>query len=142
MPNLLTKPFETGTLMPRRVLDYFFEGMPNFPIDQFTVFEPPMDVYEKDGTYYVEAALPGYKKDDVEIEVSGNLLSIYGKYAKEQNGGYFHHHEIRRGKFSRTITFPQDVDASTVKAAFEGGMLKLEVGFSTPLAAKKIAIRG
>ena len=96
--------------------------------------------YEKDGTYYVEAAIPGYRKDDVEIEVSGNLLSIYGKYTKEQTGGYFHRHEIHRGKFSRTLTFPQDIDARAVKATFEGGVLRLEVGFTSPLEAKKIKI--
>ena len=108
-------------------------------------FTPETDVYEKDGKYVVELALPGFKKDDINVEVTDNRLTISAKTSeekKEDEGSRYHYRELRRGSFWRTISFPQDVDASQIDATYQDGILKVVAPPVKPVEAKKVAIKG
>ena len=75
----------------------------------------------------LRAELPGFRKEDVEISVSGNLLTISGETGseeKEEKGEYYRS-EISRGAFSRTLALPVEVDESKAKASMKDGMLEL-----------------
>jgi HSP20 family protein len=102
-------------------------------------------VYEKDGKYIVEAALPGFKKDEISIEVIQNQLKISAKTSEEKSedkSERYHYRELRRGSFYRAIAFPTDIDADMIEASYDNGILKLTVPPVKPVAGKKVAIKG
>lgn len=106
---------------------------------------PAVDVYEKDGVYKVEFAIPGLKKDKIDIEVADNRLTISGSFEEtksDEGEGKYLYREVRRGGFSRTIAFPSDIDADRVSATYDNGMLSLNVPLVKTLQAKKVAIKG
>jgi len=88
---------------------------------------PSVDVVEKDGNVIVRAEIPGIDKDNVDISLDGNNLTIQGKskHEKKEVGEEYHHCEISTGSFSRTLTLPADVDGEKVKATFTNGLLEI-----------------
>ena len=108
-------------------------------------YAPPMDVYNHDGIYTVEAVLPGIDKKDVDIEVDGNRLTVSGKYSRETTEAErvrrYQSRELQRGNFSRSVTFPEDIDVAKVVATFEKGILKIEVPSLYASEPKKVAIK-
>jgi len=116
----------------------------NVLIPEPAIVAPVMDVYEKDGKYVLEAAIPGFKKEDINIEVVDNRLTVYGwssEEKKEEEKGRYHYRELRRGSFSRSIAFPADINAEQVEATYENGILKVVVPIK-PAPAKKVVIKG
>jgi len=103
---------------------------------------PLMDVYEKDGGYVVECAVPGFKKDDIKVEVVGNSLRVTGTLAEEKKEEmpHFHRRELRRESFARTIDFPQEIDPEKVTASVEDGMLKITLQPAKKIERKTIPI--
>lgn len=103
---------------------------------------PAIDLYEKDGKYVIEAALPGYERDDIDIEVTDNQLTLSGTQRKEEARGdaRYHYREVRRGSFSRTLAFPHDIDAEKVQAEFKNGILTVALPGSSHASPKKVAI--
>lgn len=106
---------------------------------------PALDLYNKNGSYFIEVALPGLDKKDVEVEIEGNCMAISGKYEsekeEEQKDKRYHYRELRRGQFSRTVTFPEEIDPARVAATFDRGILKVEIPSLRPAAPKKVAIK-
>lgn len=105
---------------------------------------PELDLFEKDGKYVAEFAMPGMKKDDIEIEVNDNRLTISGKRQEEKSEekATYHYREVRRGSFSRSISFPQEIDSEQVNAEYNDGILRITVPKMKPAQAKKVAIKG
>ena len=88
---------------------------------------PSVDVIDRDDEVVVRAAVPGYKKEDLEISVSNSTLTVKGetkKEEKEEKGDYYRC-EISQGSFSRMIALPAEVDESKAKASMKDGMLEL-----------------
>jgi HSP20 family protein len=102
---------------------------------------PSMDVIERSGEVIVRAALPGVKKENIEVSLSGVLLTIRGdakERTKEEQGEYYRC-EIPHGGFSRTLALPAEVDESKAKAAMKDGVLELRL--PKPETAKRNKIR-
>jgi HSP20 family protein len=140
-PELVRWPFPELTSF-RRTMNSLLD---NVMIPETSALAPAMDVYEKEGTYIVETAIPGFKKDDIHIEISDNRLTVYGKATvektEETKGRYFYR-ELRRGTFSRTVAFPAEIDAERVEAVYEHGVLKIALPPIKPAPTKKVAIKG
>ena len=88
---------------------------------------PRVDVIDRDDEVVVRAELPGVEKDDLEVSLDEETLTIKGKTAhetREEKGAYFRT-EIARGEFSRTLTLPTSVDPDSCKTAFKDGVLEL-----------------
>ncbi len=92
-------------------------------------FVPRIDVTENDKEYRVTAELPGVKEKDIDLSVTGNLLTIKGekRSEKEEESAGFYRHERVFGSFSRTIPFPVEVDLERVTAKFNEGVLNVSV---------------
>jgi HSP20 family protein len=108
---------------------------------EMAAFVPNVDVSEKDGNYVVEVALPGFRREDIDIEVSGNELTVTGKYDRKLEDGKKHYSEIRQASFVRTIVLPQDIKSDAVTASFEDGILRITAPPATQLSKKKVTIR-
>lgn len=104
-----------------------------------------VDVIEEDDRYKVLADLPGFKPDDVKIEVEDDVLSISGEHqeSEEQKEQDYVRRERRYGSFSRSLALPPGVSADDIEATFENGVL--EVSIPKPKAeekpAKKVEIK-
>jgi len=94
---------------------------------EFEITMPKVDVIDRDEEVVVRAEVPSVKKEDIEISISGNMVTIKGetkKEEKEEKGDYYRA-EISRGSFSRMVSLPADVDESKAKAALKDGVLEL-----------------
>jgi HSP20 family protein len=95
--------------------------------EAFSLSMPKVDVVDRPNEVIVRAEVPGVEKKDIEVSVSGNMLTIRGetqKETKEEKGDYYRA-EISRGAFSRTLALPAEVDDSKTRAAMKDGVLEL-----------------
>ena len=91
---------------------------------------PSMDIIDHDDHLLVRAEIPGVNKEDLNISLSENVLTIKGdtqREEKKETGDYFRH-EISRTSFARSVTLPVAVDASKVNATLTDGILEVSVG--------------
>jgi len=103
---------------------------------------PPINVWEDERHYFVEAELPGVELKDVSVEVAGDELTLSGSRQHEENKDWtFHRRERGTGTFSRTVTFPAQADASKVEATLRNGVLTVRLAKSPEAVARKIAIK-
>ncbi len=125
-------------------IDEIFEPLLDFTFPRFNyVGATPLDLYEKDGKFVVELAAPGFEPRDINVEVSGNTVSLSGTHSERSDtkDARYHRREIRSGSFSRTVTLPQDLDANAVKASIDKGVLKVELTPIKPLVPKRIEVK-
>lgn len=112
---------------------------------QIAEWAPVMDVLTRDGDLVIRAELPGVKREDVDIALQNGVLTISGEHRvdeEEERGGY-HVRERRYGSFRRSMTLPENVDESKVRARFEDGVLEVTVeGAAVEQAPKRIEIEG
>ena len=88
---------------------------------------PSVDVIDRENEVVVKAEIPGVKKEDIQISLTGNVMTIKGETRheeKEEKGDYYRC-EISRGSFSRMLTLPADVDDTKAKAEVRDGMLEV-----------------
>jgi len=100
-----------------------------------------VDVYATKDDIVVEAVLPGVKPDEVEITVEGNTLSLSGDTSSmipDHEGLLLQ--EIRRGRFTRTLTLPAGLDADKATATFEDGILTLRIPKAEQVKPRQIKI--
>lgn len=101
----------------------------NFPIPFQSAKSFRTDIVEKDNAYYVQAELPGFKKDDITIEITDNYLTIRAKRDEmkqvEEKDKYIHR-ERSYGEFVRQF-YVNDADQDNIKAKLEDGILHIEI---------------
>ena len=105
---------------------------------------PRLAAYAKDGDLVLHAELPGVSLEDVDITLDGNVLTISGerKVAAEEGVNYYLN-ELPYGAFRRSVAVPEGVDADSIKARFEHGVLEVILpGATTHIEPKRIAIEG
>lgn len=86
-----------------------------------------MDIMEDDKAYKINASLPGFKKEDITLDMLGNTIYISGKYKNKNTQDTPLKKEILQGSFSRSFNFPKNVDCDSVEARMEDGILKIIV---------------
>ncbi len=114
-----------------RTSDWFGEGM------------PAIDMYETKDAVVVKATLPGVKPEDVEIKLTGDVLSIRGEMKEEveTNDRNYHCRERRYSSFNRSIGLPVSVVADKASAEFENGILTLTLPKSEESKPKVITVK-
>ena len=110
-----------------RVFDAFFGGQTANGVTRRWV--PPMDLAETDDHLVLKADLPGLDADDVEIEVKDGVLTVSGERKTEHESSSNGYHRVERsyGRFSRSLSLPQGVDAGQVQAEFDKGVLEVRI---------------
>ncbi len=91
----------------------------------FRSWAPALDLYQDRDQFTVLVDLPGMKKEDVDISLQGDSLTISGQRAREEKDNEGLRSERFSGSFQRTITLPTPVDASKVKASYQDGILHI-----------------
>jgi HSP20 family protein len=102
-----------------------------------------LNVVKSDGSYSVEAELPGVKKEDIHVSVDGPLVTISGEVKnekEEKKGDQVIRSERYYGKVERSFSLPQPIDEGRVEASYADGVLKLTLPLTEKAKAKQIAI--
>lgn len=110
------------------ILSRNMDGLfPDYGFPEEDKLSMPVELKEKDKEYTVKAELPGVKKEDIDIDMEDNYITINAKKQEEhdeENDGY-KKSEFSYGEFARTIYFPQEIDINNTKAKLEHGVLKI-----------------
>ncbi len=103
---------------------------------------PAIESRYDNGNLIIKADLPGIDAKEVSISVSGNQLTIAGERKQEEKKEEkdYVYQEVAYGKFSRTMTLPEGVDADKVKANYKNGVLEITMPAPKQIASKKIQI--
>jgi HSP20 family protein len=115
-----------------------------FPFESAREWLPSVDVAESDGEITVRAELPGLEAQDIDLDISGDILSIRGEKKgkeeiKEEN---YHTRESFYGSFQRSIRLPAEVQSDQVEANFKNGILDIRLPKSEKSKSQKIEIKG
>ncbi|MCB0103865.1 MAG: Hsp20/alpha crystallin family protein [Anaerolineales bacterium] len=104
---------------------------------------PAVDMYQTDNEVVVKAALPGIKADEVQINVTGEVLTLKGetKQESETKEKAYHIREQRWGTFERSLVLPTEVVADKAKADFENGILTITLPKAEEVKPKTISIK-
>lgn len=104
---------------------------------------PAVDVAENENDVEVRAELPGIDMKDIDVSVSGNVLTIKGekKGEHEDKQGDYYHRESWSGSFQRTITLPDTVNADKVDAKMKEGVLRLTFPKKEEVKPRQISIK-
>ena len=104
---------------------------------------PAVDMYQTENEVVVKAALPGIKADEVQINVTGELLTLKGevKQENETKEKAYHIREQRWGSFERSLGLPTQVVADKAKAEFENGVLTIRLPKAEEVNPKSITIK-
>ena len=103
---------------------------PNFArLRSMSLAAPALDVYEEKNELVVKAEIPGLTKDEIDITLEGDTLTIKGEKKKEEETKDEDYYRCERtyGEFSRTIEFPVAVQTDKVNATFKDGVLEIRM---------------
>ncbi|MEO0108562.1 MAG: Hsp20/alpha crystallin family protein [candidate division WOR-3 bacterium] len=129
----------------REDMERIFDSMlGRFPAERHDyIWSPLMDVEETADALIVRAELPGMKKDEIKISVTGDKLTISGERKREVETKNKSYHRIERayGRFARAINLPVDVEADKTTATYKAGILELILPKSAKAKAREIEIK-
>jgi HSP20 family protein len=105
---------------------------------------PPVDIAEDEDRITLTAELPGFKEDQIQIQMEGGVLTLRGerKFEEEKEGRNFHRVERSYGQFVRSFTLPNNVDREQIKASFSDGLLHIELPKREEAKPRQIKISG
>ena len=121
--------------------DRFFNGL--FPTGGYGPSGTPVvDIQENESGYVLEAELPGFADDDLDVKVNDNLLTIAAETKSENDSkkeGYLLR-ERKSRSFQRSFVLPRDVDKESIEASFENGVLTLNLQKTSEAKPKQIEV--
>ena len=115
----------------------------NFPTGLDRGF-PKVDIIDHDNEIEVQAALPGVKKEDLDVTINNQTISIRAstkEEKKEEEKGKYFRREIARGEFQRTVSLPDNVDDENAKASFSDGILTVTIPKTEKSKRKTIEVK-
>jgi HSP20 family protein len=106
-------------------------------------FSPAIDVVENPGSYGILCDLPGVDLKDVEISVTGSIVTLKGEKRRtaERGDRRDFHGEFSHGKFQRTVQLPLAIDADKVEAVLKDGVLRIILPKREELKPRQISVR-
>jgi HSP20 family protein len=104
---------------------------------------PAIDMYQTDDEVVVKAALPGFKADEVQINITGDVLTIRGEmqHEEEKQERAWHIREQRWGSFERSVALPTTVTSDKASADFENGILTISLPKAEEVKPKTITVK-
>lgn len=105
---------------------------------------PKVDILDHDNDIEVQAALPGVKKEDLEVSFNNQTITIRTttkEEKKEEEPGKYFRREISHGEFQRTLSLPDNIDGDKAQASFKDGILKVTIPKNKKSKRKSIEIK-
>ena len=109
-----------------------------------SAWSPAVDIHETETHIVVKAEVPGLERDDIELGLENNVLTLKGDRRFEKNTTEENYHRIERayGSFSRSFSIPTVVDEEKISADYKEGVLTITLTKTEKAKAKQIAING
>lgn len=132
-PALLAKRWDE---MDRMFEDFFgrswlrpFGGWGRSLATELAPLQPKLDVLDREDEVIVRAEVPGMEKDELDISLSGNMLTLRGetRHEEREEKGDYYRCEMSHGAFARTVALPAEVDEGKAKASLKDGVLELKL---------------
>ena len=103
---------------------------------------PSVDIYESEEEVVLEAELPGMKREDFEVSIENNVVTLKGSRTFEKKDEDDNYHRVERsyGTFTRSFSLPRSVSAENTKADFTNGVLRVSLPKREEAKARKIEI--
>jgi HSP20 family protein len=122
--------------------EFFHSGTGEEARSRISTWTPSVDIYETDDALVIKAELPSVSKDDVNVEVHQNTLTLRGqrKHEAEVKQDKYHRVERSYGTFQRSFVLPTMVDQEKVQATFKDGVLELHLPRLESAKPRRIAI--
>jgi len=105
---------------------------------------PTVDIYENKDQIVLEAELPGMNREDFELSIENNVLTLRGerRFEKKDESDNYHRVERAYGSFTRSFTLPQTVSPENVAAEYKNGVLRVVLQKREEVKARRIEIAG
>ena len=111
--------------------------------ESVSLWRPAVDIFEEKDDVVIKAELPGMNKDDIDLRVENNVLTLTGQRKREKEvteDGYFRS-ERAYGTFSRSFTLPTTVDVSKIAASYKDGVLSVNLPKAEEAKPKQIDVK-
>lgn len=130
----------------RNEINRLFEDPFAFMMPSTSFFEgwtPAVDIYEDHDKFVLKAELPGMKKEDIDVSLDGNTLTVSGerKQEEEKREGESYRAERFFGRFQRSVTLSAAVQANKIEASYKDGILKVTLPKSEEAKRKQIQVK-
>jgi HSP20 family protein len=147
-------PFKQGKISSMLDdMDRMFEGFLGRPFgprwlpsirwpEEMEMSYPAVDIFEDSRHVMVKAELPGMKKEELDVNITEDAITISGEKKKEEKMEEKDYYRIERshGSFSRTFSFPSEVQSAKAKASFQDGVLEVKIPKTESAKKKKIKV--
>jgi len=138
------RPFEGLRELEQRLEDLVEEAGGDGEPAISSAFRPSVDIYEQDDNIIVECELPGVDRDEIDISLENDRLTIQGERTREteekDEERDYYRSERRFESFQRSFSLPQNVARDQIKATFDDGVLKVVMPETSETTAQTIAI--
>ncbi len=144
MSNLIHWEPAPEMMTLREAMDHLFDDAFTRPLTLREGWSAPaIDMYQIDNEIVVKASLPGVNADEVQINITGEVLTIKGetKQVEEKKEKAWHMREQRWGSFERAVVLPTEVVSDKAKAEFENGILTITLPKAEEVKPKIINIK-
>ena len=103
---------------------------------------PPLNVYNDGESFIVHGEVPGIAPKELDIEVTGDTLTVRGerKAPEIPEGASYHRREREFGRFRRSLTLPEQIDSTKVTATFTDGILEIRLPYAEAAKRRKIDV--
>ena len=131
-------------MRPSQVFDSFMDEFFNTPSSMGLNSSSQLDMYEDEGNLYIEIKSPGFKKEDIEISLEGDMLTVFGKNSFEEElsneSRNYYIKEIKNEEFRRTVALPVKIDPNKSDAKVKDGIVKITLPKLPESRPQKISI--
>jgi HSP20 family protein len=107
-------------------------------------WNPSVDIYENKDQIVLEAELPGMNREDFDLSIENNVITLRGerRFEKKEESDNYHRVERSYGSFTRSFTLPQTVTAEGASAEYRNGVLRVTLPKREEIKARRIEITG
>ena len=124
------------------IFDTSFSYSPARSTSAAGAWYPPVDILESRDSYLIRAELPGMRKEDINLELEKEVMTLSGerKFDEPAEGVEYHRSERVAGKFLRSFYLPQGIKQEDMKATYHDGILEIHISKSDDAKPKQIQI--
>lgn len=147
LPSRWNPVSQLGRMDPFFNLDDLFHGLsmrPGIAREYERAMDMRLDVNEDDKGYVVNVDIPGVKKDDIDISIDGNQVTVRAEVQREKSKAEGKGKELYTERYSgqayRSFSLPSELDTGSAKAAYDGGVLTLTLPKKPGGAVKHLSI--
>ena len=137
------EPFAGLNKIQSRIHNLFDENLgQSWTSTASSAWYPPVDVLESKEAYVIRAELPGMKKEDFDLEVKDEVLTLTGERKSEKPADGVEYRNVERvsGKFYRSFSLPQTVKHDGIQATYRDGILEINVPKADEAKPRQISV--